>query len=251
MWVVAKGEPLYLLVFYASLVARLMLTTFTQFYLLWITSQAARPGETPRDGQMSREDALSLYTNATLTGMVLTLILMPLAGFMSDKVGFEWQLGLSFGIRMSAIIGFLFLKDANNGLAYLISVIVLVFTNLENVFVYALFAKKLPGDIRASMQGLLASVCQLGALMFSQTSIYIIDKYGIKAPFYLVASLDFLMIICVVISDCYGLFDEENEKRKAITKKDIDATRIKEMGSHRIKKKPAIKVNGNKVNVVA
>jgi MFS family permease len=159
MWVVAKGEPLYLLIFYASLVSRLMLTTFTQFYLLWITSQAARPGETPRPEQMSREDALSLYTNATLTGMVLTLILMPLAGYMSDKVGFEWQLSFSFGVRMSAIIGFLFLKDANNGLAYLISVVVLVFTNMENVFVYALFAKKLPGDIRASMQGLLASVC--------------------------------------------------------------------------------------------
>jgi len=175
----SKKDPILLVLFYGAAVARLMINQFTTYYLLWITTFVSTDDKDTAEGKLGKEESLDLYQNVTNAGMVLALFALPIAGYCGDRIPFEVQMVFAFGLRMVAIGGFFFLTNPENMLAYVISVMVFVGTSIENVVVNALFAKKLKGDIRGAMTGLLTSVSQMGSLVFSQASVIMIKEYGI------------------------------------------------------------------------
>lgn len=205
-----KKDPIFLICFYGAMTARLMQGQFTTFYLLWVATFTAKKGvEEIPEGLISNKDGLLIYNDVITTSMILTLLLMPLVGYLTDRIPSEIQIVLVFGIRMTASAGFYTLERPDNFVAYVIPVIIGIFTNLENVVINALFLKKLPGDIRAALTGALTSVAELGKVVFSQLCIKTITVYGLTAPFGIIACLDGIMIIFTVIMSFGGAFDKE------------------------------------------
>ena len=104
---------------------------------------------------------------------------MPLAAFVGDSCPYEVQLIFVFGGRMIAVCGFFFIEDPNGMLMFITVVGALVFSNLENVVVNSMFLKMLEADTRATMNGLLNSVAQMGSLAFHEIGIVLIRNYGV------------------------------------------------------------------------
>ena len=91
MYAIARGkDPIYLMCFYGALVARLLTDQFTTFYLLWILTFCVDDKIDPiPKGFLSRTEGLNLYQNITITGMVMSLFIMPGAGVLGDIVPYE------------------------------------------------------------------------------------------------------------------------------------------------------------------
>ena len=178
MYAVARGkDPIYLLCFYGCLVARLLTDQFTTFYLLWILTFCVDDSIDPvPEGFLTRTEGLDLYQNITITGMVLSLFLMPGAGVLGDIVPYEVQIVFSFGLRMVAVAGFFLLETPFGLTSYLTVMAILIGTNIELVTINSLYAKKLPKDVRGAMNGMISSVASMGNLAFSQLAIVLMKE---------------------------------------------------------------------------
>ena len=128
---------------------------------------------------MTRTDGLDLYQNITITGMILSLFLMPLAGVLGDIIPYEVQIVFTFGLRMIAVGGFFLLESPFGVTSYLVVMMILIGTNIELVTINSLYAKKTPKDVRGTMNGMIESVAALGNLAFSQLAILLMKEMGI------------------------------------------------------------------------
>lgn len=223
-----KGDPVFLICFYGGMLARLLAGEFTTYYLLWISTFAARKGATPAEGEMSQAAAMALYQEVVTTGMILTLLLMPLAGYAGDRVPADIQIVFVFGLRMTATCAFFYLDNPQTLTAYIVPVMIATCTNLQNVVINALFTKKLLGNLRGALNGALASVASLGKACFAQITIKMIQGYGMHAPFGLIAFLDCVMVIATLLVSFSGAFDKEYKseaRREEIKRKQEEQER--------------------------
>jgi MFS family permease len=75
----------------------------------------------------------------------------------------------------------------------------IIATIIENISVDTLFAKNLPKETRAILNGCYSMAGNLGLLLFSLASGWLVDNVGPKAPFALIGLLDIIFGGCVAI----------------------------------------------------
>jgi len=94
---ISKGKLSNLVIFYGSIVSRLMDQMIQSFYLLWLlgftkdsTKTVYGDDGTPSDvnvpATMDKNQALEMYKSCLLTGMFITILACPLLGYLSDNV---------------------------------------------------------------------------------------------------------------------------------------------------------------------
>ena len=117
-----------------------------------------------------------------------------------------------YGMRLVSVVSFFFLRTPNDWVARLTVIMMIISSFGEQLVIYSMLTKRLPGDMRAAMRGIFYSFGFLGQLIISQISILIINHgYSIASPFVVVASLDALMLFLAIIMGLAGIFEEDTK----------------------------------------
>jgi hypothetical protein len=90
-----------------------------------------------------------------MISMILTAVLLPLIGHLSDKAPSWVIVPASFLLRASAAYIFVQITEPDAFLSYLGCSLFILATTVENVSVEVLFMKNMPGEIRGAMNGCL------------------------------------------------------------------------------------------------
>ena len=151
------------------------------------------------------------FATQTLSiAMIITIIYMPILGNLSDHVGYEYLLVLVYGLRLTSMVSFFFLRVPNDFVAMGTVVVLMCSSYAEQLVIYSLFTKRIPGDLRGAMRGIFYSLGCLGQLLVSQISIYVVDaNYSLSSPFCAIASLDAFMVFVSLMIGLLGIFDED------------------------------------------
>lgn len=123
------------------------------------------------------------------------MFFFQLAGKFTDKYPPYLTLTISFGVRAFAIMCFLFLKTPDSIFTYLVTILLILGTVLENITIDGTFTKNLPKDIRGTLNGAYAFFGNLGLLIFSKIGGSVYDSVGPAAPFVIVMVCDLIFII--------------------------------------------------------
>jgi len=83
--------------------------------------------------------------------LTAALFAVPTYGWLTDRLATEYELLLAYGTRMCAGLSFFFIDNPMDGIVTWTIVAFLLSSNFEEVCIESLFAKRLPGDIRAAM----------------------------------------------------------------------------------------------------
>ena len=188
---------MYLFLFFGHLVSKLLDHSILPTIVLWTTSFGVEQA----------------YANQTvMMGLGMSAILIPIVGYLSDKVGFQFQLVLMYGMRLVSVVSFFFLRSPNDWVARLTVIMMIVCSLGEQLVIYSMFTKRLPGDMRGAMRGIFYSFGFLGQLIISQISILIVNNgYTIASSFAVVASMDAFVLFLAIVMGLAGIFDEEEK----------------------------------------
>ena len=120
---------------------------FSTFVLLWITSFV-------NSGVLSsEEEAKEVIQNANIVCVLFSLVFFKLAGLLTDKFPAYINLPISFLLRASACVTFIFIKDPRSFLPYFTLGLFVVGNLFENVTLNGLFNKHLAKDVRGTLTG--------------------------------------------------------------------------------------------------
>ena len=102
-----------------------------------------------------------------LIATIGTIILLPLLGYLGDKVSSTILVPTSFTLR--GVTGYLFiwLSDPNSWFAKSICVLLIIFTVFEGISIEVLLMRGMPSQIRGSMLGVVGFSGKLGAIVFT------------------------------------------------------------------------------------
>ena len=113
-------------------------------------------------------------------------------------------------MRLVSALSFFFLKVPNTKIASLTVLCIICCSYAEQLVIYSLFTKRLPGDVRGAMRGIFYSCGSLGQLLMSLSSFYIVKAgYTLTSPFIVVATLDAVMLYFSLMMGLAGVFDED------------------------------------------
>ena len=74
-----------------------------------------------------------IYSNVMIVSVVLGVLLVPVCGKIADVCNPQWVLPFAFYSRAAAIIAFCFVKKPNSIYSYVVSVLLVLCTVMENV----------------------------------------------------------------------------------------------------------------------
>ena len=117
-----------------------------------------------------------------------------------------------YGMRLVSVVSFFFLRSPNDWVARLTVIMMIVCSLGEQLVIYSMFTKRLPGDMRGAMRGIFYSFGFLGQLLISQISILIVNNgHTIASSFAVVASLDAFVLFLAIVMGLAGIFDEDEK----------------------------------------
>jgi|LakMenE01Jun11ns_1017448.scaffolds.fasta_scaffold8965902_1 hypothetical protein len=136
-----------------------------------------------------------------IIGLVLSLIATPFIGYLSDRISFEFQFIVAFGMRLSAALSFFLLQKPDSNFSMFIVVILIISNYAEHIVTNSFFSKRIAGDVRGSYRGIVQAIALLFAFVFQIVS-YKLVKNGFRAsiPMIIIATFDGLVIYaCFII----------------------------------------------------
>ena len=108
------------------------------------------------------------------------------------------------------MVSFFFLRAPNDWVTRLTVMLMIVGSLGEQLVIYSMFTKRLPGDMRGAMRGIFYSFGFLGQLLFSQLSILIVNSgFSMSSPFILVACMDSFILFIAIVMGLAGIFEDE------------------------------------------
>ena len=111
---------------------------------------------------------------------------------------------------MVSVVSFFFLRAPNDWVTRLTVMMMIVGSLGEQLVIYSMFTKRLPGDMRGAMRGIFYSFGFLGQLLFSQLSILIVNSgFSMSSPFILVACMDSFILFIAIVMGLAGIFEDE------------------------------------------
>jgi len=131
---------------------------------------------------------------------VLSALIFPLVGKLCDNYEAKKIVPFSFLFRCFSTVMFCFLETPDSNIAYVVCVLVIIGSIVEQISVDSIFAKNLPKETRGILNGVYSFSGQLGVLVYSLAAGYFFDKVGPKTPFVMIGVLDFFFaILCLTM----------------------------------------------------
>ena len=173
--------------------------------LLWITSFVD-------DGTITSEEASkTLYQKIVLVSTLASICLLPILGHLGDKVSPAVIIPISFMMRGLCGLPFIWIKDPQLVTSMTLCCLLIIISSIETVSIEVLFMRGMPATIRGTMTGAFAFFGNLGILLFALIGGQLFDRVDRSAPFVFMATLDFLLVIIVMVLVCTGNFKSKKD----------------------------------------
>lgn len=139
----------------------MMKDALNKIILMWLASYVLSDGgealkvpfaDPENDSLISEDESNEIFKKIVLIGQIGSLVAVPLFGYLTDKLSAGYELIVAFGARCATCFLFFFLDSPKGFEPITILVAMTLFANLQEVVIESLFAKRLPGDVRASMK---------------------------------------------------------------------------------------------------
>lgn len=148
---------------------------FSMIILIWFTQFVVSDEELELEGvspyAMSEDDQSAKYKYVNTIALTAVIFGTPIYGFLTDVFETGGELLVAFGWRAIAGYGIWALKDPNNDWIIWTVTFFTLAGNFQEVTIDSLFSKRLPGDIRAAMNGLRMFFSKLGHFFFALIAI--------------------------------------------------------------------------------
>ena len=123
-------------------------------------------------------DDINYWIN--MIGKVASFVSVPVFGFITDKLNTRNELIFAYGTRCICGIAFALAEHPKEEFVILTLVIMKLAGDLEEVVIDSLFAKRIPGDVRAAMKSAQTFFGKLGNLLFVVFSLTTIGHISIN-----------------------------------------------------------------------
>lgn len=130
------------------------------------------------DTQLTATEAWDLYKEFSLITFICSLVLIPIFGYLADKMDMGHQMMLTFGMRAIASLAYFVIESPNGNIVHLTLVVLTLSSSLQATGIEALFSKRLPGDVRGALQGVRALFGHLGYFVCAMMSLFCVNYFG-------------------------------------------------------------------------
>ena len=164
---------------YAIFVNALVAAKASTIIYLWTVKWVVDSEEAKyKDTDLTSEESWDLYQYFNVCNFIAAFILIPLFGYMADKLDLGNQIMATFGLRGVALMGFFVMDSPHGSIVIFTFIMITLMSSLQGVSVDALFAKRLPGDCRATLQSVKILIQNLGHLCFVSISLSLVDYFN-------------------------------------------------------------------------
>ena len=140
--------------------------------------------------------------------VLCSIVILPVVGIICDRISTKRIVSLSYVFRAFTIYQFCLLEEADCWQAYLICVLIVIGSIIENIVLDSIFFKSLPKETRGIFNGVYSFAAQIGILLFSLAAGSM-ASHGTKFPFIMLGTLD---VFYAVAFSLFLLFEKKNEK---------------------------------------
>ena len=175
----------------------MIMVLYSGYIVLWIISFVAT-------GQVESEEASKdLYQKSMSISLGGTILMMPLIGYIADKIHWAINVILAFALRCTTGYLLLQVKDPNTILALMVLMLYVILTVFADTSIRKGYLRGISSEIRGTMVGLFNIFSSVGIVLFTIAAGYFHDKVGPVAPFELLLSLDgFYLMIVILVGLC-------------------------------------------------
>lgn len=146
-----------------------------------------------------------------IIALAASMVVIPILGVLSDKISFEIQFILAFGIRLSAALSFFLLNDPNTKFAKFIAILLVVSNYAEHTVTDSFFLKRIPGDVRGSLRGVVHAIALLFTFIFHIISAKLVENgFSPSTPIMIIAALDALVFYVAFVVGIFELHPDLN-----------------------------------------
>ena len=121
---------------------------------------------------ISSDEASEYYENWKIIVFFASAVLLPLFGYIADKLPQGREVMFVYGTRGVAIMAFCFMDSPHGWLSMFTLVTLKLCTSLQAITIDSLYTKRLPGDIRASMLAVKGVFGRFGRFSFLFFSLF-------------------------------------------------------------------------------
>ena len=202
-------KPILLICIIGASITRLLAVLFSTYLILWIQKYAD-------EGIIESSNVgKEIYMEIMLISVGFSTILFPFIGYICDKMDPAKIVPGAFLMRCASTCMFCMLDRPDTFEAYLVCVLMIIATIIENISVDSIFNKNLPKESRGALNGLFSFAGQSGILFYSIIGGWMFDKIGRFSPFVVIGICDFsFAILCLI----HGLKTETTEEPKTKAK---------------------------------
>ena len=189
----------------------MMLAKASTIIYLWLVKWKVNAGDDKiRDTDLTGDESWDIYQMFKIINFACAGALVPLFGYYSDKLALGQELIVFFGLRAVATMSFFMLDSPHGDIVMWTFVAITTTSSLQGIVIDSLYSKRLPGDVRASMQSVKAVVGNLGHLTFVLFSLSAVDYFeSIHKSMCLVSLFDASMFFIVIIMIIFAGFDND------------------------------------------
>ena len=139
-------NPILLLCMIGASITRLLSVLFNTYLILWIQSFGDHTKE-------SREVAKTIYLQIMVISTIISAFVFPFVGQVCDLLSPRKTIPLAFLFRAVTTAMFYGVELPNSYGSYISCILMIVGTIVENISVDTIFAKNLPKETRAILNG--------------------------------------------------------------------------------------------------
>ena len=200
-----KEKPILIICIIGAAITRLLAVLFSTYLILWIQKFAD-------EGVLESDNVgKEIYMEIMLISVAFSTILFPLIGYICDSMDPARIVPGAFLMRCASTCMFCMLDRPDTFEAYLVCVLMIMATIIENSSVDSIFNKNLPKESRGALNGLFSFAGQSGILIYSLIGGWMFDNIGRFSPFVIIGICDFCFAMLCLI---HGLKSPEDNKHK-------------------------------------
>ena len=117
------------------------------------------------------DESWQLYKDFRLVAFICSLVLIPIFGFLADKMDMGHKMVLTFGLRVISSLAYFVIESPHGNIVYLTLVVLSLSSSLQSTVIEAVYSKRLPGDVRATLQGVRVLFGYLGYIVCAMVSL--------------------------------------------------------------------------------
>lgn len=206
-----SGDMMLYYVLYGQFVNSMLAAKAGTIIYLWTTKWIVKTEEDKvLDSDMTGAESWDRYLEFSLLNFIAASLLIPLFGYLSDKVDLGFQLILTFGLRGVACLAMFVLDSPEGNIVLFTFVMITINSSLQGTVVNSLWAKRLPGDVRGVMQGGKTVVSNLGHLSFVLLSLASAHYFeDVQRSVVFCAIMDGSMCFATIIAFVTANFDHD------------------------------------------